>query len=73
VTGITDKILGGLKKVILLEERLGRLEEAVSGLSDRADTALADHEKRLVRLETIVEIARPDGAVLRIAPRTADG
>lgn len=28
-----------------------------------------DHQTRLVRLETIVEIARPDGGVLRLAPK----
>ncbi len=30
---------------------------------------LADHEKRLTRLETMVEIARPGGATSRIAPQ----
>lgn len=41
-------------------------------LADGVKTVLAkveDHEKRLVRLETIVEIVRTDGARLRIAPK----
>lgn len=69
---LADRILGGLRKVVVLEERLSALETAVAGMRERADGALADHERRLVRLETIVEIARPDGAVLRIAPRPAE-
>jgi hypothetical protein len=31
-----------------------------------------DHQTRLVRLETIVEIERLDGGVLRLAPRTPE-
>lgn len=34
---------------------------------------MRDLDRRVVRLETIVEIARPDGAVLRIAPGNTDG
>ncbi len=32
-----------------------------------------DHEKRLVRVETIMEITRPDGTTLRISPGTSQG
>ncbi|MCW8308819.1 hypothetical protein AruPA_17430 [Acidiphilium sp. PA] len=53
--------------------RLAALGERIAVLADGVKTIVAkveDHEARLVRLETIVEIARPDGSVLRIAPQT---
>lgn len=62
-----DKILGGLKSIVLVEEKLQRLETSVSELRRENTKAIADHERRLTRLETIVEIARPDGATLRTA------
>lgn len=62
-----DKILGGLKSIVLVEEKLQRLEASVAELRRENTKAIADHERRLTRLETIVEIARPDGATLRIA------
>jgi hypothetical protein len=39
----------------------------VKGLKAKVESGLADHEKRLIRLETMIEIARPDSAVLGIA------
>jgi hypothetical protein len=42
-------------------------------LLDISDAGPADHEKRLTRLETIIEITRPDDAVLRIAQGPAEG
>jgi hypothetical protein len=53
--------------------RLAALGERIAVLADGVTTLVAkveDHESRLVRLETIVEIARPDGSILRIAPQT---
>jgi hypothetical protein len=52
--------------------RLAALGERMTVLSDGIRTVLSkleDHDRRLTRLETMVEIARPDGTVLRIAPR----
>jgi len=51
-------------KFVLLGERLAVLANNLSKLQAMTD----DHEKRLIRLETIVEIARPDGTTLRILP-----
>ena len=34
----------------------------------KVQATVEDHEKRLIRLETIVEITRQDGATLRIRP-----
>ena len=65
---IGDRVLAGLKTIILIEERTKALDDALKSFKGKVETALTDHEKRLTRLETIVEIARPDGAVLRIAP-----
>lgn len=56
-------------------ERIGRLAalgERITVLTDGLKNVLAkveDHEKRLTRLETVIEITRPDGGTLRIAPK----
>lgn len=62
-----DKILGGLKTIVLIEERVQRMDATVGELKRETTRVLADHDRRLMRLETIVEIARPDGSTLRIA------
>ncbi|MBI1216457.1 MAG: hypothetical protein GC185_11655 [Alphaproteobacteria bacterium] len=62
-----DSILGGLRSIVLIEERLQRLNESLANLRREAVAAVADHEKRLIRLETIIELHRPDGTTLRIA------
>lgn len=67
-----DKILGGLKTIVLIEDKVQRLDATVGELKRETMRAIADHERRLTRLETIIEIARPDGATLRIA-RHGDG
>jgi hypothetical protein len=63
-----DRILTGLKTVVLIEERVSSLTTILRDLKTATEGKLADHERRLTRLETIIEIARPDGATLRIAP-----
>jgi hypothetical protein len=63
-----DRILTGLKTVVLIEERVTTLTTILRDLKTTAEGKLADHDRRLTRLETIVEIARPDGSTLRIAP-----
>lgn len=55
-----------IKSIILIDERVKSLATKVDKLADEV-RGLA---QRLVRLETVVEIARADGAVLRIARRT---
>ena len=56
-------ILAGVKATIELNNRVVNVANAV----DRLATDVRDIDRRLVRLETIVEITRPDGGVLRIA------
>lgn len=58
-------ILGGLKTAIELNGKVVSVANAV----ERMTTDMRDLDRRVVRLETIVEFARPDGAVLRIATK----
>jgi chaperonin cofactor prefoldin len=51
-----------LARLAALAERVSTLTEGVRALAKRME----DHQTRLVRLETIIEIAQPDGAVLRV-------
>jgi hypothetical protein len=57
-------VLATVKSAILIDEHLQRL----SGKVDRMADELREMSTRLTRIETIIEIARPDGSVLRIAP-----
>lgn len=54
-----------IAKLAALGERITVLADGVKTLV----TKIENHEARLVRLETIVEIARPDGSILRISPQ----
>jgi hypothetical protein len=63
---LTDRIVAALRTIVLIDERTKLADETLKALRTRTEAGLADHEKRLIRLETIVEIARADGAVLRI-------
>ncbi|HTX24238.1 MAG TPA: hypothetical protein VMD03_06245 [Steroidobacteraceae bacterium] len=56
------------RTIILVEERTKALDELLKAVAVKVKAGLADHEKRLIRLETMVEIARPHGGVPRIAP-----
>ena len=40
----------------------------INELKGNAEAKLSNHETRLTRIETIIEIAKPDGSTLRIAP-----
>ena len=56
-------IMNGLKTVMALTEK-------VEGLSKDADTLreeVRNVDRRLIRVETIIEVTRSDGATLRIA------
>jgi predicted component of type VI protein secretion system len=64
----TERILNTVKTVILLEERLTKLTKNVDDLKSKSEQALSDHESRLTRLETIIELTRPDGTTLRLTP-----
>ncbi len=51
-----------LARLAALSERVATLTDGVKSLAKRME----DHQTRLVRIETIIEIARPDGAILRL-------
>ncbi|TWB21193.1 hypothetical protein FBZ89_10562 [Nitrospirillum amazonense] len=56
-------ILNGLKTTIELNSKVVSVSTAVPELTKD----MRDLDRRQVRVETIIEIARPDGAALRIA------
>jgi hypothetical protein len=53
-----------IAKLAVLGEKFALLADNIGKLQ----TKVEDHEKRLVRVETIIEITRPDGLTLRILP-----
>lgn len=52
--GVSEKIMDALKAGILLNERVGSLVEKI----DRIDQDVRQINGRLIRLETMVEIAK---------------
>ncbi|MEZ5804100.1 MAG: hypothetical protein R3E51_11725 [Rhizobiaceae bacterium] len=56
-------IMAGLKTVVELTGKVERLELNVDKLVGQVDSI----DRRLIRLETIIEVTRSDGATLRIA------
>ena len=57
-----------LTRLATLADRVTTLTDGVKALVSKVE----DHQTRLVRLETIIEITRPDGGVLRIAAKPAE-
>lgn len=57
--------LPALRSIILVDERV----RILAGKLDSLALEVLDIKERLVRLETIIEVTRPDGATLRLAPR----
>ncbi len=58
----TGDVLGAVKRVVLLEERVSRLDTAVDGLAAK----VSDTRDRVIRLEGLIE-----GAVRTWRPRQA--
>jgi len=56
--------LGRLMKLAVLGEKFNHLTENLRKL----ETKVEDHEKRLIRVETLIELTKPDGTTLRILP-----
>lgn len=61
--------LSAIRSIMLLDERLQSLTGKVDKLADEVH----DMGTRLVRLETIIELTRSDGAVIRLSPRSDRG
>jgi hypothetical protein len=53
-----------IAKLAVLGEKFALLADNIGKLQTKVEA----HESRLVRLETIIEISRPDGTTLRILP-----
>lgn len=68
---IGDQLVSSIKTIVMMNERINTLTAELKDTKAFASARLADHESRLTRIETIIEIARPDGAVLRITPGRA--
>jgi len=57
--------IAAIRSVILIDERVQSVAQKLDRLADEVRTM----KDRLIRLETMVEIVRPGGGVLRIAQR----
>ena len=55
--------LGAIRSIMLLDERL----QSLTGKVDRLADEVRDMGTRVVRLETIIELTRQDGAVIRLS------
>jgi archaellum component FlaC len=68
--GLMTDVLSGLKKVLLLEENVARLERNVESVAHdlrRTRDYAAEIDKRVVRIETMIEMsARAGGGQARI-------
>ena len=49
-----DRIMSSIRQVILMEAKLQTLADGVENVAD----LILDHEKRLIRIETLVEVAQ---------------
>ncbi len=49
-----DRIMSSIRQVILMEAKLQTLADGVETVAD----LVMDHEKRLIRIETLVEVAQ---------------
>jgi hypothetical protein len=51
---VWDEIRDGVRSVVLMQDRIERL----SARTEKAAEQLADHDRRLVRIETLIELAQ---------------
>jgi hypothetical protein len=49
-----DRLLGGVKETLLMKDDLARLKEITKEIM----LDLRDHEARLIRIETLIEVAQ---------------
>ena len=52
-----DELKESIRKIILMESRI----DGLAGAVDRLAEASLDHEKRLIRIETMIEVAQDRG------------
>ena len=58
---IWRELRDGVRQAIVLQERLERLGEDVHKMADR----VLDHDRRLLRIETMIELAEKGGDTAR--------
>ena len=63
---VWSELRDAVRRAILMEDRLERLNAEV----DRSSEQLRDHERRLTRIETMIEIARANRGLLPNRPKT---
>ncbi len=49
-----DRLLGGVKETLLMKDDLSRLKDITKEMMSE----IRDHEARLIRIETLVEVAQ---------------
>lgn len=54
-----------IRKIILMQDKIDRLAQGV----DRVASEVMDHEKRLIRIETLIEVAQNRGPSGNPPPR----
>ena len=62
--GLFKDVYDGMKRLTIMSSRLERLEKEF----DAVQATTLDHEKRLIRIETMIEIGQRGG----ISPRLED-
>ena len=59
-----EELLKSIRRVIIMESKLEGLSEGLKDMTGR----IMDHEGRLIRIETMIEVAQAQGG-LRKGPR----
>jgi hypothetical protein len=52
-----DDLKKSIRKIVLMEEKLNQLSSGLAAMSEQ----VMDHEKRLIRIETMIELAQTHG------------
>jgi hypothetical protein len=65
--------IGDIYNTLKVAMELTGKVETVSKAVDSLITDVRDMDRRLVRVETVIEITRADGAVLRLTPSPGKG
>lgn len=59
-----SELRDSIRKIILMQDKLDRLATGLSSVGEQ----VMDHEKRLIRIETMIEMAQAPGNPQRLPP-----
>lgn len=59
-----DRLLDSVREVIVLGSEIKRMNEDIRDLA----LEVRDHERRLIRIETLIEVAGAKGGARRLTP-----